>query len=228
MNGNKSQWTFSPERFGLRQLAVIAATATAVSLAAGCGSSGGATGPGPNSSLAAPAAAQQAPAARAGGPPGTVTASAGQRPGEQLVACSQLCIGGEGDERFSFGPVYEFVIKVPSGQYVSATSTQQVLARQVTFRVANFHVWFTGGDGTVALDSPSFGLYDSAGDGAPLDLGNLPGTQCLQSTTPGYQAEPNLIGTTLSLPKDPCFGFLTNGPVTPAALNFVNAVNLTR
>jgi hypothetical protein len=228
MNGSKVKWTFPLERLGLRELAVIAATAAAVSLAAGCAGSGEATQPVSSPSMSGPAATQQAPTARAGGPPGTVTASAGQQPGEQLVACARLCIGGAGDERFSFGPVYEFVLRVPSGQYVSATSTQQVLARQVTFRVANFHAWFTSGDGTVALDSPSFGLYDSAGVGAPLELGNLPGTQCLQSTTPGYQAEPNLIGTSLSLPKDPCFGFLAKSTVTPAALNFVNTVNLTR
>jgi hypothetical protein len=228
MNGSKVKWTFPLKRLGLRELAVIAATAAAVSLAAGCGGSGGATQPGSSPSMSAPSRHTTGPTARAGGPPGTVLASAGQQPGEQLVACSRLCIGGAGDERFSFGPVYEFVIQVPSGQYVSATSTQQALARQVTFRVANFHVWFTSGDGTVALDSPSFGLYDSAGVGAPLELGNLRGTQCLQSTTPGYQAEPNLIGTTLSLPKDPCFGLLTKSTVTPAALNFVNTVNLTR
>jgi hypothetical protein len=144
-----------------------------------------------------------------------VTASAGKQPGEQIVACTQLCTGSASNEYFSFGPVYKFTDK-----------------GETAFRIANFHVWFTlDGNGTVALDYSQLALYNQSGVTQDY-VGPWTNPACLPYFPPGQDGSGggsyNLVNhAILSLPKDMCFGFKGSAPVTATTFAFITNVNLT-
>jgi hypothetical protein len=93
-------------------------------------------------------------------------------------------------------------------------------------------VWFTlDGNGFVLLDSSSLALYNQ--NGVPQDdVGPWTNPACLPDFPPGQDGsgngQYNLVNhAILSLPKDVCFGFKENGPVTATTFNFITNVNLT-
>ncbi len=148
--------------------------------------------------------------------PNPAPPSVGQEPQEEVVDCwPVLCTGHDGsNERYQFGPVYAFAN-----------------AGLRAYRVANYHLWFTGdGNGFVQLGDAA--MFTSDGTSSiHADQVSWKNPACLQGGAQGtvqgggYNVANHAI---LSLPRDMCFAFVGPNATIATTLQAPGVVNLTR
>lgn len=142
--------------------------------------------------------------------------SLGMEPNETVADCwPVLCTGHDGsNEVYQFGPVYAFEN-----------------AGLQAYRVANYHLWFTGdGNGFVQLADAAMFASDGTSS-IHADQVSWQNPACLQGGAQGtvqgggYNVVNHAI---LSLPKDMCFAFMGPNAMLATTFQAPETVNLTR